>query len=170
MNLCNQVNDKVKCCNDERAQWRKLSADSEDFSKTSVDFDCTNQLGFTYLLACSNDGGAKCMRVSLRQWHDTGKKTKWVGTNKQTKKKDKTQGSKMHKKKKTQRDIHQHKHWSKWLIFFCTTEFKCNEKQHNMWIKYASENWSSKKTERVQFNQAVFYGVNCGVARKLKCL
>lgn len=40
---------------------------------------------------------------------------------------------------KTQRDTQQHKHRSKWLIL-CTTEFKGNEDQHKMWIKYASEN------------------------------
>ena len=50
-----------------------------------------------------------------------------VGRHKQTKKnnKDKGKRSQMYKKK-TQRDIHQHKHRSKWLII-CTTEFKDNE-------------------------------------------
>lgn len=86
----------------------------------------------------------------------------------QTNKKGQNPGKQNAQKRKTQRDIHQHKHWSKWLIFCCTTEFKRNEKQHNVWIKYASENWSSKKSEHVHFNQAVFNGVNCGVARKLK--
>lgn len=119
------------CCDDEWVEWRCL--------KTSrISFYLSNyQSGCTYLSACSNDGRAKCMRVSLWQWHETGKKTKWVGTNKQKKKTDER---KPNVPKKTQRDIHQHKHQSKWLIL-CTTEFKRNEQQHNMWVKYASENW-----------------------------
>lgn len=76
------------------------------------------QSGCTYLSACSNDGRAKCMWLSLWQWHETEKKTKWVSAPK--KKKDKRREAKC---TKTQRDTQQHKHRSKWLIL-CTTEFK----------------------------------------------
>lgn len=86
-------------------QWRSLSADSEEFSETSVAcisfFLSGHRSGCTYLPACSNDGWAKCMRVSLWQWHETGKKTKRVGTNKQTnktkKEKKKKKGSQMYR-------------------------------------------------------------------------
>lgn len=88
-------------------------------------------------------------------WHWKENK---VGRHKQTnKKKRQNPGKQNAQKKKTQRDIHQHKHWSKWLTFILHNRIQQrNEKQHNKWIKYASENWSSKKTEHVQFNQAVF--------------
>ncbi len=125
---CKIQQKRSNCCENEWAEWRCLFTDSEEFNKTHLlhAFPSFSQATSQVVPTCQHAPMmAEQSACECHYGNDMKLERKQSGsaqTNKQ-KKKDKRREAKC---TKTQRDIHQHKHRSKWLIL-CTTEFKRNE-------------------------------------------